>query len=109
MLTCVAVGRYQEVIGRKANDLLGFPTLPHAFHELRAAIDQDIFVPNGWHAVGARGDGDRVAVVLVVPDDGGSIFCERKEGVFHAGLIVLYGPGEQISHEKVQVRMAVLL
>ena len=47
--------------------------------------------------------------MLVMSYGLGRIFREGKEWMLHAGLIVLHWPVEQIGHEKIKVRMAVLL
>src|SRR5262249_41715533 len=73
--------------------------------KLGAAVDENIFVPDGRHAVSAGCDRDRLAMVFIVTDGGIMAFREREERVLHTCLIIFHGPGREISDKEVGVRM----
>ena len=91
------VGRNQEVVGGQMDDFVRFPVLPHALDKLRAAVDEDVLVPDRRHPVERIwSDCDHAPVVLVVPGVPVRRFTQGEERVLHARLVVLERPERKV-------------
>ena len=108
-LTGAPVGADQEIIGGKTDDLLWLTTLLHTFHKLRAAVDEDVLIPDGWHPDDARDNRNGIPVVLVLSDRSIRTFGEGEHGMLHTRLIILEVPSREIRNEEIKVRMTVFL
>ena len=88
--------------------LVRFPAPMHAFDKLGATVDENVFVPDGRHAVSAGGDRNGLAMVFIMTDGGIVAFESEKNG---CSMLVRSSFTAQVvrSSDKVAIRMPVFL
>jgi hypothetical protein len=99
------VGEDEQIIARNSHSLAHALVPLELLHDLRDAIDQDVFVVNGRKALGARDDFKPVAVMLIPPNLDIPFFRKRIEGMLHLRDQILERRIGHVADEQVAIAM----